>query len=167
MKFISFLFPILVAVTVEAGEHREQGKHEHGHGQVAIAFEGGHGMISLDTPAESILGFEHQAKSEKDKKAETDAFSKLEKSIGEMIVFAPALKCQFLKDKIERKIQGNHSDIEASFHVQCEKSPMGTPISFSFQKVFPKLRDVKVQFIAEKVQKSLDVKKDGMGFEIK
>lgn len=165
MKYI--LIVCFLSGSVWAKKHSQQSKHEHGHAEVSIAFELGHAMISLDTPAESLLGFEHEAKSESDKKKEADVYQRIESHFSEVIVFDPKLKCQFLKDKIKRKIQGHHSDIHVSFHVQCEKEPTGTSVTFHFQKYFPGLKEVKVQLITEKIQKGIDVEKNGVSLEVK
>ena len=40
-------------------QHRELGPHQHGHGTLNIAIEGGRVSMELDVPGADIVGFEH------------------------------------------------------------------------------------------------------------
>lgn len=161
MKFGLFLFVgVLVSYTF-ASEHRQHSAHAHGLGTLGIAFEGSKGNVEFKIPGESIFGFEHEAKSSKDKKQKSDALAKLENKISEMLVFDPALNCKITKNKIEIIAESDkHSNIMAMYSVVCSKSPLGTEIIFNFQKQFPKIKDLDVQVIIDNLQKSIEVKKN-------
>ncbi len=51
----------------------------------------------MEIPADSIFGFEHEAKSKKDKAGKEAALKKLEEKVSEMIVFDTSLKCEIKK----------------------------------------------------------------------
>ncbi|MEQ1721594.1 MAG: DUF2796 domain-containing protein [Pseudobdellovibrio sp.] len=165
MKFVVLTIGLIVSVSVFAGNkhkhsHREHGAHSHGSGTLAIAFDNVKGKVDLKIASESIFGFEHVAKNAKDKKIVGEALVKLESKITEMLVFDSSLKCMISKDKIEVVQEGKHSDIVASYNVVCEKSPVGTELTFNFQMQFPKIKDLDVQVIADNVQKSVEASKN-------
>ncbi|MEK6627225.1 MAG: DUF2796 domain-containing protein [Bdellovibrionota bacterium] len=157
--FVAILFLSCVAVAHE--KNREHGAHAHGAGTLGIAFEGTKCSIEFKIPNETLFGFEYKAKSAKDKKKRDDALSKLESKISEMLVFDSSLNCKIEKNKIEVIAESDkHSSTMAVFSIICDKSPLGTEITFNFQKQFPKIKDLDVQFIVDNLQKSVEVKKN-------
>lgn len=170
MKCLLALSVLLVAHSLSAAEkhaHREHGAHVHGAAELSIAFEGPQGKVEFKSASDSIVGFEHIAKSATDKKIVDEAFKKFEGKISEMIVFDKSLQCQFSKDKLEVVSEGgSHSNTVAAFSVRCTKSPVGTKLVFNIQKHFPKLKDIDVQIIADNVQKSLEIKSAGTSLEL-
>ncbi|KHD89426.1 MAG: hypothetical protein OM95_03410 [Bdellovibrio sp. ArHS] len=146
---------------------REHGAHVHGAGKVSVAFDGKNGKIELHVPAEAIMGFEHQAKTKADKQKKEKALAKLEEKIAEMIVLDPALKCAIKKDIFEVNQQDSHAEIEAEFNVTCATPVAGSTITFNFTKQFSRLKKVQVDVLADGVQKSLQVQKNGDSVELK
>lgn len=166
--------------------HREHGAHQHGAGEMGIAFEGANGKIEFKSSSESIFGFEHEARTDGDKKRQQEGLSKLENKIGEIVVFDPSLNCRISKEKVEvvRESEAaaasqdakpakkahrhaEHSETVGMFAVVCDKSPVGTDITFNFQKHFSRLKDVDVQVIADAVQKAAEAKKNGVKISLK
>lgn len=162
---------ILTSLTSFAAkiEHKAHAHKAHAHGaaKMSIAFEAAKGKLTFESPAESIYGFEHVAKSTKDKQKQEAALVKLESSIAQMVVFEKQLNCIFTKEKIEIIQSGSHAEVAAEFAVACEKDPMGSTVQFHIQSVFPKLKDVAVQFIAGDMQKAVEATKNGIHIELK
>ncbi|WII71202.1 DUF2796 domain-containing protein [Bdellovibrio sp. 22V] len=146
---------------------REHGAHVHGEGHMSIGIDGKKGKIELHAPANSIMGFEHQATSKKDKQKKDAALLKLEEKISEMVSFDPSLKCEIKKEIFEVNQETKHADIEAEFNISCEQAPAGSTMTFNIQKVFPHLKKVQVDVIADGVQKSVQVLKNGDSLELK
>lgn len=146
---------------------REQGAHVHGVGQVSLGFDGPKGKIELNIPGEALFGFEHEARSKKDQAAKEAALKKLEQNIGEMIVFNKDLGCVLKKEFHEVNQAKDHSDVVAEFSVNCQKPVIGSTVGFYFQKQFPRLKKVKVDVIADTIQKTLQVSKNGEELELK
>lgn len=174
MKLFLVILVFIFNVSLQAKEkHRKQAAHVHGAGTLGIAFEQAKGTLQLQIPSESIFGFEHAAKSESDQKAMSEGLQKLEMKISELVTFDSTLKCQISKDKIEvvkekedkgehkNGHHGEHSEVVASFTVNCGKSPVGSKLTFNFQKYFPRIKDLDVTFLAENIQTSAEVKKAG------
>lgn len=149
--------------------HRHHGAHQHGAGQLSIAFDKNTGRAELKASAVSIIGFEHTAKTAKDQKIKADQLATLEGKISEILQFQADLNCKITKEKIEilkdeKKSKGSkaeHSDILAEFNIECLKSPIGSKLIFNFQKFFKNLEDLDVQILVDDFQKSLEVKKSG------
>ncbi len=180
MKKFIIIISTLVATQVlaKAKSHREHGSHQHGAGSLGIAFEENKGRLEFKIPSESVIGFEYTPKTDKDKKIKEAQLAKLETGVTEMVAFDASLKCQISKDKIEvvrdekesksaHSEHSEHSDLEATFNVICDKSPIGSKVTFNVQKIFPKIRDLDVQLIVGNIQKSIEARKNGVSIELK
>ena len=146
--------------------HTEHSAHVHSAGKVSLAFDGKKGKLEFHAPAETIYGFEHSAKSKKDKQKKDEGLAKLD-SMAEMVVFDPSLKCEVKKEIFEVIEQKSHSDVDAEFSINCEAPVAGSTVTFNFQKVYPRLKKVQVEVLIDQVQKSLEVKKNGDSLELK
>jgi len=167
---------LLLAVSVVLpAQTRSRKAHEHGSGKVNIAFETAKGapkgVVEIEAPAESIVGFEHQAKTAADKAKVTAALNTLKARFGEMVIFPAAAACKVTNKsaKVEAehhdaKAKGakheEHSEVHAEFDVACAKPLSGLEIRFGFSKVFPKLHDVEVALLVGDQQSSADVEND-------
>nr|BFD62241.1 hypothetical protein BdHM001_09220 [Bdellovibrio sp. HM001] len=156
----------VLLLSLMALAHTEHGAHVHGAGKVSIAFDGKKGKVEFHAPAEAIYGFEHSAKSKKDKQKKEEGLAKLD-NMAEMMVFDPSLKCEVKKEIFEVIEQKSHSDVEAEFAVNCEAPVAGSTVTFNFQKFYPRLKKVQVEVLVDQVQKSLEVKKNGESLELK
>lgn len=100
------------AATVAQAEHRELGPHQHGHGRLSIAVEGSTVAIELETPGMDVVGFEHPAESEADKKAVADAKAKLSDPLSVLGV-PTAAGCSV---KAAQVAFGEHSEHDEDHH---------------------------------------------------
>jgi hypothetical protein len=165
-------------------EHREHGAHQHGVGIIGVAFEGLKGKVEFKIPAESIVGFEHEAKKESDIKKQSEALVKFESKINEMLVFESSSKCVLTKEKIEvvreeehkddkhnHKHKGPkhtaHSDFVAHYNVTCEKSPAGTDFTLKMHSQFKKIKKLELQLIVDNLQKAQTITKDNTVVSLK
>lgn len=164
---------LLLAVSLGA-QTRQRKAHEHGSAKVNIAFESvkgtPKGVIEFEAPAESITGFEHEAKSAADKAKQAAALTTLKTRFAEMVVFPAAAACKITNksakveaedhdhDKKSKAKQEQHSEVHAEFDVMCAKPLTGAVLTFGFAKVFPKIHDADVAVIAGDQQLSVEVK---------
>ncbi len=168
MKFF-IIGLVLYSFTVGAHGRRHHDVHVHGAGKLGIAFEGANGKIDLKIPSESILGFEHEAKTKRQKAAKAAAISALEQKADFLVVFDPALQCIITPDKVEviRGERSTHSDTVATYSVKCAKSPVGSVITFNIHNEFPKIKSLGVEVVADNIQKAAEVKASGTRLELK
>ncbi len=149
--------------------HREHGAHVHGEAKLAIAFDQAKGQIEFKAAAESILGFEHAAKSENDKLKLAETKKKFESTMSEMIRFEEALNCQILPLRVDQFFaaeHSNHSDFVASYQVQCSKSPKGSALKIDFSS-FSALKDLDVTVLIDELQKTAEAKGSPIRIELK
>lgn len=157
-----FIFVLLVAPVFSfAGEghhhdHREHGAHVHGEASLSIAFEGTKGKIELETPAGNIVGFEHKAKTPKDKATVAKALETLK--VGSQVFEFKDMGCEISKANVEQKFDGSHSEIEAQWDVQCNKALAGQKMEILLGKVFAGVKALKVEILVDDLQKQQELK---------
>jgi hypothetical protein len=169
------------AVTL-AAEKRHSEAHVHGVAEINIAIEGSKADLEFRTPAESVMGFEHEAKSESDKKKRDAALQTLQNKMNQMVLFDPKLSCKFsetktavVEEKVERskespgktahelgdqKKAGEHREVRATSSVTCGKPLAGSRVTFGVTKVFPEIHEIKVQVLSDAKQSGATIKKD-------
>jgi hypothetical protein len=142
MKMV-FLIALLSGRPLMASEPA----HVHGEGRLNIAFEGQEGQIEVDVPADSVVGFEYEAKTEKDKKKEKDVLDIFESQASELVLLDPKWGCIIHKEKSEILARGAHRDFEAQYKVRCARPVAAGHIEFNIQNKFPNWKKVKVQVL--------------------
>lgn len=156
------LFPL--AHSKEAHRHHEA--HVHGAGELKIVFEQQEGKVEFKSAADSVLGFEHEAKSEKDRKTLADAYDRFQTKINEMILFAADLGCQIKTDKVEVVRDGGHADFVARYAVLCQKSPAGSELKIDFTSL-KRMKDLDVTLLVDDLQLSAEIEGKPLSIQIK
>lgn len=169
MKSLIFILMFSLTTFAKKEVHRQLGPHAHGSGSLGIAFDGTKAKLNFKIPSDGVIGFEYTPKTEKDKATKKAQLEKFEAKISSMVELDPALNCTFSKESLEvvkdqeesKETHSEHSDTFAVFNISCDKSPVGTKITFNFQRIFPKINHLEVQVLAGDIQKSVDAEKDG------
>jgi hypothetical protein len=145
-----------------AGRKRHQhGAHVHGSAKLNIAAEGRTATVEFESPAESIVGFEHKAKTAADQQKQAKALDLLKDRIGSMIIFEPALGCRWSPTTVDVVQQGQeHSEVHGAFSVTCDGPLAGSKVRFAFAKTFPAIRTVAVQVVAATQQVGATIQQD-------
>jgi hypothetical protein len=163
-----------------AAEKRHRDAHVHGVAEINIAVEGTKATVEFRAPAESVMGFEHEAKSESDKKKRDAALEQLRAKGGQMVVFDPKLGCKSsdMKTAIvetkgestkaqagkeahkDPKKSGEHREVHGTFSVACGKPLAGSRVKFGVSKVFRDIQEIKVQVLGDSGQSGATIKKD-------
>lgn len=150
-----------LSAVAHKGKQRSHHAHSHGSAQLTIAFDNLKGQVEIKGAAEGIVGFEHEAKSEKDKAALKNVIATFETKISQFIQFDSAAGCTFTKKTIEmvkEDTKSNHSDFVASFDINCTKSVQGSTIQFDFTS-FPKMNDIDTTVLVNELQLKTEIKK--------
>lgn len=185
----AFLFSLSFLLAAPPPQ-RSRAAHEHGHAKLNIAFETTTGKpagtIELETPADSVIGFEYEAKSAADKAKRDAALTKLKAKFGEMVVLPAGCAVTPVKVEVHAEEHDHdakpaakaaaksaaknaakpaahkeeHSEVHAEFSVKCAGPIRGKEIRFGFAKHFPKIEELDVQLLADSQQSSLEVKND-------
>ena len=118
----------MFSAVARAAEKRHSEAHVHGVAEINIAVEGSKADIEFRAPAESVMGFEHEAKSESDKKKRDAALRTLQNKMNQMVLFDPKLSCKFSEPKTtvveekgkkrskeQSKKTGEHREVHGTF----------------------------------------------------
>jgi hypothetical protein len=163
-----------------AAEKRRHEAHVHGVGEINIAVEGAKATVEFRAPAENVMGFEHEAKSESDKKKRDAALERLRAKGSQMVVFDPKLGCKSSDVKTaiveeqgdhakaqsgkdadkDQKKSGEHREVHGTFTVACDKPLSGSRVKFGVSKVFRDIQEIKVQVLGDSGQSGATIKKD-------
>jgi hypothetical protein len=172
----------MLCAVARAAEKRHSEAHVHGVAEINIAVEGSKADVEFHAPAESVMGFEHEARSESDKKKRDAVLRTLQTKMNQMVLFDPKLSCKFSEAKttvVEAKEErskeppgktaqepkgqkkaGEHREVRATSSVTCEKPLAGSRVTFGVTKVFPEIHEIKVQVLSDTKQTGATIKKD-------
>ncbi len=155
----------------EAHNHKA---HVHGAAKLTLAIEddGKTGSVDLDVSGDSIMGFEHEAKTVEEEKAKVTGFEKLRAGGNQVMKFNSSLDCKVTATKVEiekenpgethdARKHGTHSDINAAYEVKCENPLNGTSVQSGLFVLFPKIKSVSIQILTQAKQSSTEVKDAG------
>ncbi|MGE5510698.1 MAG: DUF2796 domain-containing protein, partial [Bacteroidota bacterium] len=174
----------LMAQSIPAlAQHRELGAHEHGKGTLNIAVEGTRLSMELEVPGADILGFEHAAKTGKDKAAVDAAKKQLSTPLA--LFKLPAAAGCVVKDadvKVEaeehdqdhdkvakdskaaptndhddRDHEHGHSQFHAQYALDCTTPASIAAIDFDYFRSFPGAQKLEVNLITPKGQSKYEV----------
>jgi hypothetical protein len=166
-------------VSFAAEKHRELGAHEHGRGTLNIAVEGNKVTMELEAPGVDIVGFEHAAKSRRDKaaveKAKTQLNSplalfklpasaacrvteaKVEVEAGEHAKVGAKDGAKDAKDNAAKGKDEGHSEFHAEYALECGSASSITAIEFGYFRVFAGAAKLDVNVITPKGQSKFEV----------
>jgi hypothetical protein len=157
-------------------QHRELGPHQHGHGTLNIAVEGGRVSMELDAPGADIVGFEHAAKTKVQKAAVEKAKAQLADPLS-LFVMPKAAGCSVKEANV--KIEGaeeakaeqskqtapkgdahaEHSDFNADYVLECSAADKLTSIEFAYFRKFAGADELEVNLVTTKGQNKFEVKR--------
>jgi Protein of unknown function (DUF2796) len=164
-----------------AAEKRHFEAHVHGVAEVNIAVEGSKADVEFRAPAENVMGFEYEAKSDADRKKRDAALNTMQTKMSQMVLFDPKLGCQFSGAKTQiveekedqakaqsggksapkdQKQSGEHREVRATLSVACDKPLAGSRVRFAVSKVFPEIQEIKVQVLGDSGQSGATIKND-------
>lgn len=169
VSVISSILFFSIFATAQDKKHREHKAHSHGHAELSIAFDSLVGQVEFKSPAESIVGFEHQPKSDKDKQKLAAVKVDFETNIAKYIQFDSSLLCKFEKksiDMISDTKDDHHSDFVARFDVSCSKPIQGSTVLFDFTSI-KKLKEIETTVLAGELQLKTQIRTKKTTLEIK
>lgn len=110
MKLLPTLALTAIAATPGlAQQARQLDAHEHGVGQLDIAFDGQQIAMELHAPGADIVGFEYEAISAQDRAAVDTAVATLASPL-DLFVLPAAAECSVVQASAELESEGEHDD---------------------------------------------------------
>jgi hypothetical protein len=160
-----------------AAEIRQHEAHVHGVAEINIAVEGLKATVEIHAPAENIMGFEHEARTDTDKKKSDAALALLRSTMDHIIIFDSNLRCKASEVRTtvaeepeahgkekhpsnEQTVTGEHREVEGTFAVNCAAPLAGSRVKFAVTKVFPEIHELKVQVLGDTGQSGATIKND-------
>ena len=102
-------------------KRRGHSAHVHGDLRLSMVAEKRELHIVVETPAVSLLGFEHKAKSDKEKKMVAELKKNFTDNFLSYLGPEQLSDCQLADSKFEQKFEGNHSAIYSELRIKCDK----------------------------------------------
>jgi hypothetical protein len=177
--FISVLSTFALVVNKgTAAEQRHAEAHVHGVAEIDIVVGGKRVIVEFRTPTEGLMGFEHEARTDAERKKRDAAMKIINDRFNELVILDKKIGCTWrtIKARIvrgkghdtqneqreadNRKQSGEHSEVQATHTFECERSPVGTKATFGVSKLFPNIHEIKVQVLSEAKQLGVTIKKD-------
>ncbi len=186
--------PIIAITTLIAGpmiaeETRHADSHEHGVGELNIAFEGNAVALKLHAPGSDIVGFEYAAKSDEDHAAIDAAIAKL--SNFDNLVAVPAnAGCNIFDahaalesedehddhkedhddhgdhdddkhdDHADQEDEAEHTEFHVEYSLECTNPNALAEMTFTYFTTFPNALELEVQAITAKGSGAFEVERD-------
>jgi hypothetical protein len=175
---LCFLAGAVATPSYAAEGHRELGAHEHGRGTLNIAVEGNKVTMEFEVPGVDIVGFEHAAKTSREKAAVTKAKTQLSAPLSLFDLPASAA-CRVTEAKVEVEIgehdhdakeeakgakagkpaakREGHSEFHAQYALECAAPGNMTTIGFGYFRAFAGAEKLDVNVITPKGQNKFEV----------
>jgi hypothetical protein len=176
---VGALGALLLVSDPSSGAERRQGHvHAHGAAELNIVVEGKKIAVEFRTPAEGIMGFEHEAKTDADQKKRDAAIKNIKERFGEMVILDKKLDCTFQAGEVHLvetddahskdhkgkksadKKSAEHREVRAMHYFTCNHDPAGSRVAFGVTKLFPGIQVLKIQVLSGKKQSGATIKKD-------
>jgi hypothetical protein len=162
-------FPLFFSFLITPNLCFAHGAHEHGVAKIDIAYTKNNIQINFEIPSVDIYGFEHTAKSEKDKEALEKGTKNFETNFLKIFQLNSNLDCKVTSSKIEPFVKeedpeaeevlfsAEHGNFRATYKLNCKQSPEKSPLYISFKTTFPSIHKLVIQTIGDKIQNGLTV----------
>jgi len=175
---VSLVFFLLFVGTGSTAEKRHADAHVHGAAEMNIVVVGKKIVVEFRSPAEGLMGFEHEAKTDADKKKRDAAMKVIKERFSEMVVFDKKLGCTSQPGEIvvaqtdagdsndrkhgkgDHKKSGEHRELRATHNFTCNNNPAGSRVRFGVTRLFPNIHELKVQVLSGSKQLGVTIKKD-------
>lgn len=198
MKTLSLLaLSTLLSSPALAEDPRQLDAHEHGVGQLDIAFDGTQIAMELHAPGADIVGFEYAATSAEDRTAVDAAVATLARPL-DLFVLPEAAGCSVVQASAELESEENHEDDErhdddhgdddhsddhvghddheegaghTEFHAEylltCADPAAASEITFAYFEAFPNALEVEVQILSANGATAFEVERDALILDLR
>lgn len=178
-KLPSLLFAVFAAAPLLAQETRHLDAHEHGVGQLDIAFEGNQIAIELHAPGADIVGFEYAAESAEDRAAVDEAVAILARPL-DLFIMPEAAACSVVQasasleseegheeehtgevhEENDEEDHAGHTEFHAEYLLTCADPTALSKITFAYFDAFSNALELEVQAISDTGSTAFEVMRD-------
>ncbi len=153
-KSLAFLLTLLGITVASPGLAQSARGHAHVHGVATldVAVDGDTLVLGLQSPLDSLLGFEHRPRNDKEKAAVQTMANTLRQP-AELFVLPIAAQCRSTSVTLQSPVLeagpgadgDGHADLHGEFVFQCVQPRHLTGMTVQLFKAFPHLKRVDVQ----------------------
>jgi len=167
---LGMLWSIALNLSAETSHHYhdapQQNAHLHGYTELMIAIEGSALEINFESPASSIVGFEHRATSSEQFQLIEEARGILESSTE--LFFLSGGDCSLSKanadfsalamvDKGHQTDEQSHSEITASYEYVCSQAQSLDAINVNLISRFPGIEKIRTMWLTDDKQGAVEL----------
>ena len=159
---VRLLGPLLLGLCCVTATQAHQGAHVHGRIQLGVALDGQQLVIDIDTPLDSLLGFEHAPSTAPQKKLAAEWAERL-RTTGSLVRLPAQARCTLLGAELNAPVMGlgktsadkaphahdhqhGHADLEGQWSYRCEQPDALRTIDLGFFDASPHARTIDVQW---------------------
>ena len=171
---------ILSATSSLAEETKQLDAHEHGVGQLNIAFSANKIAMELHAPGSDIVGFEYGAKTDADHAAIDTAIETLSDP-SKLFVFPKVASCTVIEAKAKLESEDadhghddhdddedhddhdeepGHTEFHAEYLLECGNLSAISEITFSYFEIFPNALELEIQVVSDKGATAFEVARE-------
>ena len=137
------LAALLLLATPAAAETLEA--HVHGHARLTLAVDGDTVTVEVESPAESIVGFETEPKTDEERAAMRDAEAALLRP-ETLFTFPEAAGCAAADKRVEVEREGEHAEFHATYTFRCADISAVTSMDTALMERFETMEEIDVEF---------------------
>lgn len=158
--------------------------HEHGVAKLDVAIEGNKLTVAMESPLDSLLGFERAPRTDNERKAATDMLARL-RSGGALFKADAAAKCTLSKVEVTAPVleaagnppisgagaktavpgpvakaaEGDHADLDASYEYTCAQPQQLRALEQGLFAAFRRMQRIEVQVAGAQGQSKVTLKR--------
>jgi len=140
--------------------------HEHGVAKVDVAIEGNKLTVALESPLDSLLGFERAPRTDAERKAAADVLARL-RSGAALFTADAAAQCTLSKAEISAPVleaagkapAGDHADLDASYEFTCAQPNQLRTLDLGLFDAFRRMQRIEVQVAGAQGQSKVTLKR--------
>lgn len=139
--------------------------HEHGAVKLDVAIDGAALTIGLEAPLDSLIGFEHAPRNDKERRAADEALTRLRSGAGLFSADAAA-RCTLANVDVQAPVldpgpkasartaeaKDDHGDLDATFDFKCTRPQLLRTLDVGLFEAFKRIRRIDVQVAGPKGQ---------------
>lgn len=163
-KYFLFFTLLILVDSYASSDHHEHGDHHHEHDhehkttslgahihgklECSIAVDQDEVYLEVQSPAESLLGFEHRPNTPEEKKKWMDLSDSWEKELLGSFNVAD-LKCQIQEPQIILNVdeKGSHAQVHAQAHLKCSEKLNGKTLNISLREKFEAIKEINIEVL--------------------
>ena len=178
---------ILSATSSLAEETKQLDAHEHGVGQLNIAFSANKIAMELHAPGSDIVGFEYGAKTDADHAAIDTAIETLSDP-SKLFVFPKVASCTVIEAKAKLESEDadhghddhdddedhddhdeepGHTEFHAEYLLECGNLSAISEITFSYFEIFPNALELEIQVVSDKGATAFEVEREDAKLDLR